>query len=68
MGQLATSVVGRILTFYQPGSAMWQLLKNPVAVNVLFVANCEQTRQRVIEGSNGVDTSKNVDYLYYIGT
>ena len=25
MGQLATSVVGRILTFCQPGSAMWQL-------------------------------------------
>ena len=44
------------------------LLKNPVAVNVPFVADCEQTRQRVIEGSNGVDTSENVDYLYYIGT
>ena len=44
------------------------LLKNPVAVNVPFVADCEQTRQRVIEGSNGVDTSENVDYLYYVGT
>ena len=45
-----------------------RVLKNPVAVNVPFVANCEQTRQRVIEGSNGVDTSKNVDYLYCVGT
>ena len=45
-----------------------KMLKNPVAVNVSFVANCEQTRQRVIEGSNGVDTSKNIDYLYYVGT
>ena len=44
------------------------VLKNPVAVSVPFVADCEQTRQRVIEGSNGVDTSENVDYLYYVGT
>ena len=44
------------------------MLKNPVAVDVPFVADCEQTRQRVIGGSNGVDTSENVDYLYYVGT
>ena len=44
------------------------LLKNLVAVNMPFVADCEQTQQRVIEGSNSVDTSENVDYLYYIGT
>ena len=44
------------------------VLKNPVAVNMPFVADCEQTRQRVIGGSNGVDTSENVDYLYYVGT
>ena len=44
------------------------VLKNLVAVNVPFVADCEQTQQWVIEGSNGVDTSENVDYLYYVGT
>ena len=44
------------------------MLKNPVAVDVPFVADCERTRQRVIGGSNGVDTSENVDYLYYVGT
>ena len=44
------------------------MLKNPVAMNLPFVADCEQTRQQVIEGSNGVDTSENVDYLYYVGT
>ena len=50
------------------GNIIFPLLKKPVAVDVLFVADCEQTRQRVIGGSNGVDTSENVDYLYYVGT